>query len=212
MLAELKDKDADIESMIEKALKNEGLLREAIDGLKVKQETYRYNCYKVLYSVSQDHPDILYPYWDTFAESLTSQNSYHKMAAVHLIANLTRVDTENRFDKIFDTYYGLLDDWSMVVAYYTAAASGRIVKAKPHMAKSITDKLLNIDNTSHETGRKELIKTGVIEAFGDFFAESDDKDKIVAFVEKQLNSESPKTRKTARAFLNNLGKNQSLPA
>jgi hypothetical protein len=200
-LAELHDKNADIESVAEKATKNEGLLAALLDGLKSKAETYRYNCYKVLYSISQTHPEVLYPHWDHFAESLSSHNSYHKMAAVHLIANLTCVDTQNQFERIFEKYYDLLDDRSMVVAYYAAAASGRIAKAKPHLAKKITDKLLSIDKTHHEPGRKELIKTGVIEAFGEYFEESDDKDRIIKFVEQQLNSESPKTRKTAKEFL-----------
>lgn len=201
MLPELNDKNADIENMAGEALKNEELLSELLGGLKVKNETYRYNCYKVLYAISQTHPEVLYPHWDYFAEALNSVNSYHKMAAIHLIANLMRVDTENRFEKIFDTYYGLLDDRSMVVAYYAAAASGRIAIAKPHLVKKITDKLLSIDSTHHEPGRKELIKTGIIEAFGESYEKADDKDRIVSFVEQQLNSESPKTRKTAKEFL-----------
>ena len=201
MLPELNDKNADIESVTGKAITDEKLLSGLLDGLMSKVETYRYNCYKVLYAISQTHPQILYPHWDYFAEALGSANSYHKMAAVHLIANLTPIDKENRFEKIFDTYYSLLDDRSMVVAYYTAAASGRIVKAKPHLSKKITDKLLNIDRTHHEPGRKELIKTGVIEAFNEYFEDCDNKTEIIDFVKQQLNSQSSKTRKTAKTFL-----------
>jgi hypothetical protein len=201
MLAELNDKNANIESITGKALENRDILSELLDGLKSKVETYRYNCYKVLYSISQTRPEVLYPEWNRFAESLSSDNSYHKMAAIHLIANLTRVDTENRFEEIFDKYYSLLDDRSMVVAYYVASVSGRIVKAKPGLEKAITDKLLSIDKTHHKPGRKELIKTGVIEAFSDYFEESSDKEKITNFVKQQLNSESSKTRKTAKIFV-----------
>jgi hypothetical protein len=89
----------------------------------------------------------------------------------------------------------------MVVAYYVASVSGRIVKAKPGLEKAITDKLLSIDKTHHKPGRKELIKTGVIEAFSDYFEESSDKEKITNFVKQQLNSESSKTRKTAKIFV-----------
>jgi HEAT repeat protein len=201
VLAELNDKNADIENIAGQALKDDGLLAELRDGLKSKAETYRYNCYKVLYSVSQTHGEVLYPYWDRFAEALGSDNSYHKMAAVHLLANLTAVDKENRFEKIFDTYYRLLDDKSMVVAYYVASVSGKIIKAKPSLEKTITSRLLNIDKTSHKTGRKELIKSGVIEAFNEYFEGYNDKAKVINFVKQQLNSESSKTRKTAKAFL-----------
>jgi len=205
MLLELQDKNADIENLAGKALKDDNLLSELLEGLKSKVETYRYNCYKVLYSISKNHPKILYPEWDRFAASLSSDNSYHKMSAVHLIANLTRVDVENRFEKIFDTYYGLLDDRSMVVAYYTAASSGKIVAAKPALKKQVTDRLLGIDGTHHTPGRKELIKTGVIEALGEYIGDSEDRDRIIKFVEQQLNSESRKTRKTAAEFLKKWG-------
>lgn len=201
MLAELQDKNADIENMIEKALKNKETLEELLDGLKVKNETYRYNCHKVLYAISERQGETLYPYWSLFTESLDSENSYHKMTAIHLIANLTSVDKENRFEKIFNKYYSLLDDKSMVVAYYVAIVSGKIIKNKPALKKDITDKLLNIDKTRHKTGRKELIKTGVIEAFSEYFSDYDDKASIMNFVKQQVNSESNKTKKTAKSFL-----------
>jgi hypothetical protein len=203
---ELNGKNADIESLAGEALKDSGLLTDLLDGLKVKAETYRYNCYKVLYLISQTHGEVLYPEWDRFAESLGSPNSYHKMSAVHLIANLTAIDAENRFEEIFEKYYSLLDDRSMVVAYYTAAVSGRIVRFKPHLEKDITKKLLSIDNTHHEPGRKELVKTGIIEALGEYYAESADKERISKFVEQQLDSESPKTRKTALAFMDRIAR------
>lgn len=207
MTEELNDKNADIESFAGKALKDRELLSGLLDGLKVKAETYRYNCYKILYLISQTSGEVLYPKWDRFVESLGSPNSYHKMAAIHLIANLTRADTENRFEKIFENFYNLLDDKSMVVAYYTAAVSGRIVKNKPHLEKEITSKLLGIDKTHHQPGRRELIKTGIIESFSEYFEQSDAQDRITVFVEQQMNSESPKTRKAARAFLDRWVKN-----
>jgi hypothetical protein len=201
MLAELNDKNADIEIIAGQAINDGELLAELLEGLKSKNETYRYNCYKVIYSISRTHGEVLYPFWDTFAKSLGSANSYHKMAAVHLLANLTAVDKENRFEKIFDKYYSLLDDKSMVVAYYVANVSGKIVKSKPELQKAITSKLLGIDKTHHQPGRKELIKTGVIEAFNEYVEKSDDKEIIIDFVRQQLTSESSKTRKTAKVFL-----------
>ena len=45
---------------------------------------------------------------------LDSDNTYHKLSAVLLLANLTRVDKDNKFEKIFNRYYGLLDDRSFI--------------------------------------------------------------------------------------------------
>jgi hypothetical protein len=144
---------------------------------------------------------VLYPAWDYFVELLDSDNSYHKMSAVHLLTNLVKVDKEDKFQKIFDSYYSLLDDKSVIVAIYVAGNSAQIVRAKPHLENRITNILLNIDKTHHPLGRKELIKAGAIEAFTEYFAYAGNKAKIVEFATKQQDSESPKTRKIATAFL-----------
>ena len=206
MVSEMNDKNADIESIATKALRDNKLLSELLDGLKSKEETFRYNCYKSLMLISKTRGEVLYPAWDYFVELLHSDKSYHKMSAVHLLTNLVKVDKEDRFQKIFDRYYSLLDDKSVIVAIYVAGNSAQIVRAKPHLENRITNILLNIDKTHHPAGRKELIKAGAIEAFMDFFTDSENKAKIVEFVTKQQDSESPKTRKIAGIFLKKWGK------
>jgi hypothetical protein len=204
MLPEMNDKNADIENIAQKALGDKKLLSELLEGLKSKEETFRYNCYKSLMLISKTRGEVLYPSWDYFVELLHSDNSYHKMSAVHLLTNLVKVDVEDKFLKIFDSYYSLLDDKSIIVAIYVAGNSAQIVRAKPHLENRITNILLNIDKTHHPAGRKELIKAGAIEAFMEYFADAGNKAKIIAFVTKQQDSESPKTRKIARAFLKKL--------
>ncbi|MFH1484944.1 MAG: hypothetical protein ABIH46_02640 [Chloroflexota bacterium] len=201
MLPEMSDKSADIESVARKALEDEELLAELIDGLMSNKETFRYNCFKVLLHISEQHGEVLYPMWDRFAALLSSDNAYRKLSGIPIIANLTGVDSENKFGEIFNAYYGLLDDKSMIVAIYAAADSGRIVRAKPELEARITKRLLAIDKTHHVPGRKALVKAGAIEAFDEYFDEAGDRDGIIRFVTEQLDSESPKTRKLARSFL-----------
>ena len=206
MVSEMNDKNADIESIATKALRDNKLLSELLDGLKSKEETFRYNCYKSLMLISKTRGEVLYPAWDYFVELLNSDNSYHKMSVVHLLTNLVKVDVEDKFQKVFDSYYSLLDDKGVIVAIYVAGNAAQIVRAKPQLENRITNILLNIDKTHHPAGRKELIKAGAIEAFMDFFTDSENKAKIVEFVTKQQDSESPKTRKIAGIFLKKWGK------
>ena len=123
------------------------------------------------------------------------------MSAVHLIANLVPFATQDKFTEIMDTYYGLLDDRSMVAAVYAAQNAGKIITAKPEMETQITERLLSIDSIHHEPGRKDLVKAGVIESFGIYFKQAADKAGILSFVRQQTDSESPKCRKLADAFL-----------
>ncbi|MFC1914835.1 hypothetical protein ACFLWK_01100 [Chloroflexota bacterium] len=205
MLPEMNDRNVDIEDVARKALKDAALLAELLDGLKSKKETLRYNCSKVLTLISEESGEVLYPRWDYFVGLLSRDNTYWKISALLIIANLTRVDTENRFEKMFDKYYQLLDDRSMVTAIYAASSSGRIVRAKPELETRITGELLNIDQTHHRPGRKDLVKAGAIEAFREYFASARDRDGIIRFVRQQLDSESPKTRKLAAEFLKEWG-------
>ena len=204
MLPEMSEKDVNIERLAEKVLADNTLLSELLEGLRVKNETYRYNCSRVLTLISEQHGELLYPEWDYFVSLLSSDNTYHKLSAILIIANLVSVDTESRFEKILDTYYRLLDDRSMITAVYIARSSGKIVRAKPDLEPYITSRLLDIDKTHHESGRKELIKSGAIEALIEYYSLAEDRTKIIGFVKAQLESESPKTRRMAREFLKKL--------
>ena len=86
-----------------------------------------------------------------------------------------------------------------MVALNTANNLGKIVKAKPHFQSTITEKLLNLDRTHHK--HKELLKSGAIKSFMEYFKEAENKKKIMAFVKQQQESKSPKTKRIAEEFI-----------
>ena len=184
------------------AIKEGKSLPGLLEALKSKDDTERYSSFKTLLRLSEQQPELLFPAWDFLAEMLDSDNAYWRLIAVRLIANLVAVDSENRFERIFDKYYNLLND-SVIVAGHITANSGKIARAKPGLQAKITARLLNIDKTSQKN--KDLVKAGAIDSFGEFFAESNDKEKIMEFVKQQLDCESPKTRKKAKEFLSKWG-------
>jgi len=197
----LDKKDIDIKAIAKKALKDDKLLAELLDNLWTKKETIRYNSHKVLLQISEEQPKLLYGHWEYFARFLDSDNTYHKLSAIILLANLTKVDRNNKFEKIFNKFYGLLNDKSFITAAYVCSASGKIALAKPKLQTKITNRLLSIDKTHHEQERKDLVKTFIFEAFEAYYDQIRGKKKIVEFVEKQINCASPKTRKAAQEFL-----------
>ena len=201
MISELKKKEIDQNTHAKNLIKNINLLPQFLNGLISKNETYRYNCFKVLYTVSEKKPDILYPYWDFLIKHLDSKNSYHKMSAVLILANLTAVDTEKKFETIFEKFYNNLKSEKTIVPIYVIKSSGKIVNFKPNLEGKITDLLINIEKI-HSGKQIELVKSAVIEAFSEFFHKSKNKSEIINFVEKQIGSSSPKTRKIAKDFLN----------
>jgi hypothetical protein len=192
-----------LEKAVQLALADGKVLKGILDGIVAKDDAYRYNCFKVLLQISENQPLVLYPEWGYFVELLESSNAYHRSTALQLVANLTSVDEENRFEDIFDQYFDLLNDEKVMTARYLARSAGRIAISKPHLQARITERLLGIDGTHHAQGRKDLIKADIIQSFEEFFEDAGDKEEILAFVENQLGCSSPKTRKAAKAFLNN---------
>lgn len=192
-------KGANPETLAQMALKDEKVLQEALDGVLSKKDVIRQNSFQVLNFLSEKHPDKIYDRWDFFANLIRKGNSFHKYMAIWIIANLTKADPENRFEKLFDDYYGLLGDKSVIPAGHVAAKSGIIALAKPELQGDITNRLLDIDNTVQR--HKDLVKAGAIESFDAYFEQSKDQERIIEFVKAQLNCESPKTRRIAKEFL-----------
>src|SRR4030067_3436276 len=129
----------------ENAVKDETLLSELLDGLLSKKCSVRYKNFKAVYLISEDYPETLYGKWDFFEDMLKSNNTF-RFYAIHVLANLARIDNQGRFEKILDNFYGILNGDALVPACHVAYVSGKIVNAKPELAEEITRRLLNIDS------------------------------------------------------------------
>jgi hypothetical protein len=205
MKPDLNTKDVVLESLAQQAREDQGFLSELVEGLSDKQERVGYNCLRALLLVAEERPELLYPHWQVFVELLPSENTYFKLRGANLIAAIIGADAENRFEQVFDQYYDLLHDKSVITASYIAGNSGRIARAKPGLQSRITSRLLSIDETHHPPERRDLIKGFAVESFGQYFEEADHKAEILEFVTAQLESKSPKTMKRAKAFLKKWG-------
>lgn len=202
MKPDLSKKDVDMESVVNLALESEDYLLELIGNLRSKKETIRFNSSRALHLISQQNPDVLYSLWDFFFELIEGDNTYWKCSGIPIIANLTRVDKENKFERMFERYFGLMNDKkSFIPAVYLAKSSETIVRAKPNLETKITRRLMKIDGTRHNPQRRDLVKSDIIAAFDEYFEQAEDKKKIIEFVRKQLECDSPKTRKEAKRFL-----------
>jgi hypothetical protein len=133
---------------------------------------------------------------------LASKNSYFKLIAVKIIANLTKVDTERHFEKLFDQYFSGLNSKKTMVAAHIASNAGKIARAKPALQFKITNILISIDSI-YKGKQIDLIKGYAIEAFNQYLDNTSIKEKsrVLEFVKKERNSQSPRTRKTAIEFL-----------
>jgi len=203
-MLDLQNKNIDPKVYAEKIINKPELIKQYLDGLLSKDETYRYNCFKVLHIVSEKNPDLLYPYWDFFENHLRSKNNYHKMSAVLIIASLTSVDKEKKFEGLFDEFYDYLKSDKTITSIYIVKSSGKIARCKPRLNEKITKLLLNIEKI-HPGKQIELVKSAVIESFSEYFELIENKKEVTDFFKKQGSSSSPKTRIIAKDFLKKYG-------
>lgn len=197
---DLDKKDINVKELSEKALNDNVLLQELLKGVVSKDNTTRSNSFNVLQVISAEKPEILYPQWDYFHNMLMSKNNYHKYIAIYILADLTKVDKENKFEDIFEDYYGILAGDKVMTASHVALNSSKIALNKPELQSKILDRLLDIDNI-HQGRQKELVKSYVMDALGKMYPEVKDKGRIAKFIEEQLDSSSPKTRDLAACFM-----------
>jgi hypothetical protein len=198
-LSFLENKNAKPETAAEMALKDAKVFQELLDGVLSKNDVVRQNSFQTLNYLSKKHPERIYGKWDFFANLIRGGNSFHKYIAIYIVANLVKADVENKFEKLFDDYYGLLGDKSVIPPVHVAVNSGKIALAKPELQAEITERLLSIDSMVQR--HKDLVKASAIEAFEAYFEKSKDQARIMEFVKALLYCESPKTRKMAKEFL-----------
>lgn len=201
MLEDIGKKSVSVESIAKKVVNDKKLLDDLKENASSHNAAIKYKSLKVLMYLGEQQPNILYPEWDFFVKLLDNENTFLRTIGSTVIANLTRVDTENKFENIFDKYYSLLEDESMINAANIAGYSGIIAKAKPHLQNKITDKLLDIDNTRHSSECKNIIKGKAILSFYEYIGEVEDKTKIIQFVKNELKNPRSATKKKAEKFL-----------
>ena len=196
----LDEKNEDVKKLAADALTDDELFSELMDGVLSKDNTTRQNSFNALQVISAAKPEFLYPQWDRLSSMLESKNNYHKFITVYLLADLTAVDSENKFEKIFDKYYGLLGGDKVMVASHVALNSGKIILNKPELQDKIIDILLNTDNI-YQGRNKDLLKAYVIETLRKIYPKIKDKERVMKFIKEQLDSSSPKTRDLAVCFI-----------
>jgi len=206
LLGKLVDKSITKDELLDMVKQNFDLLPEIIDGTASKKAAIRYGCGKVLMELSEEYPDKLYPHMDFFINLLCGKYRILTWQAMFIIANLTKVDKNKKFDSIFDKYYNFLNDEYMVTVANVVGHSGKIALAKPHLIPKITKELLKVENiktTPHLTDEcKKVIAEKAIQSIDMFFSQIENKDEVISFVKKHVAS-SRKTLKTkSEEFLN----------
>ena len=203
LISEISDKNVDVDKFAEIVINEDSIRQEIINQmLNNKHIMVYYHSYNILSKASELKPELFYRYWDDFASLLNHENSYHRDFGLTLIANLTQVDTENKFASVSEDYFKRINDTKFMTARHCIQNTTKILANKSELKEDILNILLNIDKLCNFPGKqKALLKSDVIDVFDEFYREINNKEMINKFVKVELNSISPKTKKRAREFI-----------
>lgn len=146
---------SDLQEVSKKLSKND--IPRLVEWLSFKDDNIRYQAFLLLQNRSVFFDDV-YPFWDTFREKLSSDNSYQRSIGLMLIAGNVRWDAENKMEETVDEYLALLNDEKPVTIRQCIQSLGKIVAAKPGLYDKIASGLISFDIMAvKETMRKSIL-------------------------------------------------------
>ena len=202
LLQQIGKKETDKEAIANSVIEQPAALPDILEGLGAKEARVKYGCAKVLRIISEKAPALLYPRFDIFVDLLDNDNSFLKCDAIYIIANLASVDSEDRFEKIFDRYFALLPGPALIAAASVIGGAAKIALAKPDLAERITNELLKVESAEYKTPEcRRVALQQAIESFDQFFDLIEHKEPVIELIKAQLTSTRKGTRKAAEAFV-----------
>lgn len=125
--------------------------------LSEKEDGIRYQAFLVLQKRSELFDDV-YPFWDTFAEKLSSENSYQRSIGIMLLAENLKWDKQDQFAKIAELYLSHCRDERPITSRQTIQSIHRWIDQKPQYRELVKKTLLQIDiNSVKDTMRKSVL-------------------------------------------------------
>ena len=135
---------------------------DVISGLKNKNDKEAYELLLELEKIAATS-DVLYKYFEDFAELTCDENSFVRTRGFRLVCALVKWDTENKFDKNIDSLLSILDDKKPIVVRQCLEALHIVVLDKPELIDDIRQKLKKLDLSKYKHNMVPLIERDIAE-------------------------------------------------
>jgi hypothetical protein len=212
LVEKISTQEYDKEILADELIRSPENIPQALEGLNNRKGSIKFGCDKILRLISERRPNLLYPHFEAFVEKLDSDNSILKWGAILVIANLAAVDTESKFENIFNRYFSPITDESMITAANIIGNSWKIAFSKPHLVKKITAEILKAENTNYRSKGEispecnKIVCGYAIDSCDKFYDKISDQKPVVEFVKRQLSNTRKAVARKAEKFLRKHGK------
>lgn len=173
-----------------------------IENLKSNGDLLRHNAFLLTQELARENGQFLYPYWQILAEMLSNSNNFFRSIAIQILAMLCPIDQDNQFELIKDDYFALLHGGSIMTIRYIVLSIPTIFLSKPTLRPYLLEILFHIEKYVNVLPERiDLIKNDILLTFESIWPEVSDKNQMLAFAEKAIDAQSPKTKNQAKRFL-----------
>lgn len=207
LIERIKQKGIEIEELVNEVVYKPELVPVLIDIIETEKSSIKFTCEKILRLASERNPEAIYPYFRFYANLLDSDNTFLKCGAILTIANLVSVDTQNKFEKIFEKYYSIISDTSMICAANVIGCSVKIAFSKPKLVGRIVKEILKVEKAKYKSKGvlsrecRNVACGQAIKSFEELYNKIENKKPVVDFIMRQLKSTREPVKKNAKKFL-----------
>ncbi len=138
-------------------------IRQLVALLSEKDDKLRYPALLLLQCRSQSFDDV-YPYFNTFAEKLRSDNSYQRGIGMMLMAQNAQWDVDNKFDAALDDYLSGAEDEKPITARQCIQALDHVIPHKAGLLGRIADRLIRVNIDAIKPSMKKLLLLDILHA------------------------------------------------
>ena len=207
IIDKISEKGSDKEGLANAVIGDPRVIPELIEALNDRKGSIKFGCEKVLRLISERKPELIYPYFDNFVDLLDSDNKILKWGAIMTIANLAAVDSENKFEKIFEKYYSPVSGPVMITAANIIGSSAKIALARPDLVDRITEEILRVERAEYRIKGDvspeclNIVYSHALTSFERFFDRINEKGPVIEFIKKQLHNPRKAVARKAEQFV-----------
>ncbi|MFW9933361.1 MAG: hypothetical protein ACFFDR_11955 [Candidatus Thorarchaeota archaeon] len=176
-------------------------LDSIIKGLGSDQKRIQSGCAELGSFLSEDRPELLYPYIDLFMNNLEAKEPVLRWEAVCTIGNLAEVDGAGKVLNQLNSIIAFLDDKSIVLQGHAVRALTKIVKKHPERGKQVLDALVSA-RAKFPGNRVGFL----VEAMGFFALLPKDRSRALEFAKEYIDSDIKSVATKAKKAVRELQK------
>ena len=190
--------------VLETILINTSLIQDVLNAFNSDNPKLRYGSSKTILLLSEQKPELLYPFFPFFIKLLSSENIIIKCTAIDIICNLSYVDIDNKIDEnIIKKLIDFITCDSQITASHVVENIWKLTLNGNLTPEELTKAFLRVSEAHITSECKNVLAGHIIESFSKFFdlISNDAKKEVLAFAKFHTTNTRIGTRKKAEQFI-----------